>query len=217
VSPVATGDTPRARTATIEVFADVVCPFTHVGLRRLSERRRVVGSTAVLHVRAWPLELVNGAPLAAALVDEEIQELREQVAPDLFVGFDRTQFPSTSLPALTLAAAAYRASATLGERVSLALRNALFEEGRDIANVDVLGAIARSFDVPPIEAGDRESIETDWEEGQRRGVKGSPHFFVGDDGYFCPTLDITRVDGHLRITTDATGFENFATRALTAA
>jgi predicted DsbA family dithiol-disulfide isomerase len=204
----------EARTATIEVFADVVCPFTHVGLRRLTEQRRVLGSTVIVRVRAWPLELVNGEPLDAALVDEEIEELREQVAPDLFVGFDRTQFPSTSLPALTLAAAAYRRSATLGERVSLALRHALFEEGRDIANVDVLADIARAFDVPSIEAGDRESIQVDWDEGRRREVKGSPHFFVGGTGYFCPALEITRVDGHLRITSDEIGFENFVARAL---
>jgi predicted DsbA family dithiol-disulfide isomerase len=217
MAPVASRDTSQARTATIEVFADVVCPFTHVGLRRLSERRRVLGSTAVLRVRAWPLELVNGAPLAAALVDEEIRELREQVAPDLFTGWDRTRFPSTSLPALALSAAAYRRSASLGERVSLALRHALFEEGRDIASVDVLADIARALDVPPVEAGDRESIPIDWEEGRRRGVMGSPHFFVDGDGYFCPALDIARVDGHLRIMRDEIGFENFVTRAFATA
>lgn len=65
----------------IEVFADVVCPFTHVGLRRLVERRHELGSSAVLRVRAWPLELVNGEPLAADVVAEEVRELREQVAP----------------------------------------------------------------------------------------------------------------------------------------
>ena len=58
-------------------------------------------STVVLRVRAWPLELVNGEPLAADLVAEEVRELREQVAPDLFAGFDPTRFPATSLPAMT--------------------------------------------------------------------------------------------------------------------
>src|SRR6478735_6336015 len=40
----------------IEVFADVRCPFAHVGLRRLVERRRALGRDDVrLVVRAWPM------------------------------------------------------------------------------------------------------------------------------------------------------------------
>jgi predicted DsbA family dithiol-disulfide isomerase len=200
-------------TAVIEVFADVMCPFTHVGLTRLVERRRALGSSVVLRVRAWPLELVNGEPLGAELVAEEVHELREQVAPDLFTGFDASRFPSSSLPALTLAAAAYRASSRLGERVSLAVRHALFEEGRDIADVDVLADIARACDVPRVEGIDRDAVRSDWEEGRNRGVQGSPHFFLGDEGYFCPALDITRVGGNLHITSDAAAFDAFVARA----
>ena len=48
----------------LEVFADVCCPFTHVGLRRIVRRRAELGrDDVVLVVRAWPLELVNGVPL----------------------------------------------------------------------------------------------------------------------------------------------------------
>ena len=115
----------------VEVFADVCCPFTHVGLRRLVQRRDEVGGDLELVVRAWPLELVNGAPLDGDLIAEEIEELRKQVAADLFVGFDRARFPATSLPALELAAAAYRRDMPSGERVSLTLREALFERGRE--------------------------------------------------------------------------------------
>ena len=102
----------------IEVFADVACPFTHVGLHRFVDRRQERNPTTLLRVRAWPLELVNGEPLPPELVVEEVQALREQVAPDLFTGFDPTQFPETSLPAMAVAAAAYRHSNRLGERVS---------------------------------------------------------------------------------------------------
>ncbi len=201
----------------IEVFADVLCPFTHVGLRRLLDRRRELGSTAVLRVRAWPLELVNGEPLAAALVAEEIHELREQIAPDLFVGFDATRFPTTSLPALALAAAAYRRSPSVGELVSLALRHTLFEKGRDIAAADVLADIARAHDVGPATAGDRATVDADWEEGRRRGVEGSPYFFVEGDGFFCPGLDVKRIGERLRIASDPAHFERFLARAFPAA
>ena len=199
----------------IEVFADIVCPFTHVGLRRLVERRAAAGRTVpVLHVRAWPLELVNGEPLAGDFVAEEVAALREQVAPDLFGGFDATRFPSTSLPALTLVAAAYRRDVQLGEHVSLRLRDALFEEGADIGALDVLAEIATAngLDVP--EVGDRDAITADLDEGRRRGVDGSPHFFLGSESFFCPSLEITRVGGHLQVAFDAARFEQFARQAL---
>ena len=77
----------------VEVFADVRCPFAHVGLLRFVERRRELGADDIsLVVRAWPLELVNGTPLDAAMVSQKIRALREQVAPTLFRGFDEDAF-----------------------------------------------------------------------------------------------------------------------------
>ena len=84
----------------IEVFADVGCPFTHVGLRRMVDRRDELGRTdVVLRVRAWPLEHVNHTPLDPAFIAEEVAAIRVQVAPDLFTGFVPGAFPATSLPA----------------------------------------------------------------------------------------------------------------------
>ncbi len=200
----------------IEVFADVLCPFTHVGLRRFVDRRRELGGRDGLLVRAWPLELVNGHPLGVDLVAEEVEELRAQVAPDLFSGFDPTHFPATSLPAFTLVGAAYARGPELGERVSLAVRDALFEEGRDISAIEVLDDIATAHGLEPFVAVDRAAIVDDWEEGKRRGVLGSPHFFVGDEGFFCPGLDIKRVGEHRRIKADPVRFEAFLAHALAA-
>ena len=59
-------------------------------------------------------------------------------------------------------------------------------------------------------------VRAEWAEGRDRGVVGSPHFFVGDGGFFCPALDIARVDGHLRIATDQAAFDAFLERCLTA-
>ena len=51
----------------MEVFADIWCPFAHVGLQTIYEQRARNGRADVaIWVRAWPLELVNGAPLDAA-------------------------------------------------------------------------------------------------------------------------------------------------------
>ena len=200
----------RPSTRTIEVFADVRCPFTHVGLRRLVERRAALGADVVLRIRAWPLELVNDAPLDPEMIAEEVAVLRAQVAPDLFSGFDPATFPSTSLPPLALAVAANAVRPEVGERVGLALRWALFEEGRDISRPDVLLDIAASAGIALPSHCEIDRIRDDWAEGQRRGVVGSPHFFVGPDSFFCPTLDIHRVDGELVVQQDRSGFAAFA-------
>ena len=54
-----------------------------------------------------------------------------------------------------------------------------------------------------------EIVEADWAEGKARGVMGSPHFFTPGGDFFCPALDVRRVDGHLRITADPEGFDRF--------
>ena len=199
----------------IEVFADVVCPFTHVGLRRLSEARRGREPSVPIRVRAWPLEWVNGAPLDPALAQREIAALRERVAPELFAGFDAATFPRSSLPAFGLAAAAYAADDLTGELVSLALRDALFERGADISDAGVLAAIGQPFGIEPLDRVSAESaVRADWERGKARGVRGSPHFFVGDRGWFCPSLDITHIDERFEIQIADKTKDDFYTAAL---
>lgn len=186
--------------AVIEVFADVRCPFTHVSLRRLVEQREERDTRPVLRVRAWPLELVNGEPMDVDLVDEEVGALREQVAPELFAGFSPAAFSSTSLPALALTAMAYDRDLESGERVALALRWAMFEEGRDIADDDVLGDIASSAGISWEDGGVGQRVLDEWREGEGRGVLGSPHYFVGGEGWFAPMLDISRDDAGFHVT-----------------
>jgi len=194
----------------IEVFADVACPFTHVGLRRFVARRAELGRDDVtLRVRAWPLEIVNGQPLDPQFIGEEIDCIRRQIAPALFQGFTQAAFPTSSLPALTLAAAAYDESLAIGERVSLALRDLLFERGIDIADSAVLARLASQHDVS-VDLADSRRVLEDHAEGLARGVVGSPHFFTPAGGFFCPSLDVHRdAGGHLRITADPAGFDRF--------
>jgi predicted DsbA family dithiol-disulfide isomerase len=179
--------------AVIEVYADIWCPFTHVGLRTVVRRRSELGRADVaIRVRSWPLELVNGAPLDLDATAVHVEELREQVAPDLFAGFDPNRFPRTTLPALALASAAYRKDDGTGEAVSLALRDALFEKGRDISRPDVLTSVAQTYGVNEGDAADVAGVLADWHQGESRGVKGSPHFFCGEVEAFCPSLIITK-------------------------
>jgi len=94
---------------TIEVFADIWCPFAHVGLRAVDEQRARSGrSDVAIWVRAWPLELVNGSALDPVVTAEHADDLRRQVAPSLFEHLDVDRFPSSTLNALALASRAYR-------------------------------------------------------------------------------------------------------------
>jgi len=177
----------------VEVFADIWCPFTHVGLRAIDEQRVLTGrSDVVIKVRSWPLELVNGAPLNAEVTKEHIDQLREQVAPMLFRGFDPERFPTSTLEALALVVRAYQAGDKVGEQASFALRDALFEHGQDISDRGVLGKFAAELGIDMPSLSDHDAVLADWHEGQRRGVLGSPHFFCGDADTFCPSLDITK-------------------------
>jgi len=191
-------DTVRviAGSPTIEVFADIWCPFAHVGLRIvLAERERRGRTDVPLVVRSWPLELVNGAPMNPERTAEHVHHLREQLVPDLFIDFDPSHFPTTTLPALALVRGAYRVSNQLGEIASLAVRDELFERGHDIADRAVLNALAARLGIPEADDSDRSGVIADWEDGKQRGVVGSPHFFCGEHAAFCPSLQITKVDG----------------------
>lgn len=188
----------RAATRTIEVFADILCPFTHVGLRTFVDRRDQHGlAEPRLRIRAWPLELINGKPLDPHHIDAEIVALRRSVRPDLFSGFSVDTFPSTSMAAFALTAAADRTGdPTLVEEVGMALRNAVFEEGLDIGRPEVLEPYAERFGLEPLDpAATSAAVHADWGEGRTRGVVGSPHFFTDDGGsWFCPSLAISRDD-----------------------
>jgi predicted DsbA family dithiol-disulfide isomerase len=190
---------------TVEVFADIWCPFAYVGLRAAFAQRARSGHTGVpIVVRAWPLELVNGTPMSAAGAHDHADELREQVAPDLFADLDITRFPTSTLDALALCAHAYRSAPSLGERAAMAVREALFEHGRDISQLSVLQEIAGELGTGMPDAADSATVRADWAEGIARGVVGSPHFFSGELSMFCPSLNISRVPGAgLTISADA--------------
>jgi predicted DsbA family dithiol-disulfide isomerase len=193
----------------IEVFADVACPFTHVGLLRFVERRSELGrDDVILRVRAWPLEIVNGEPLDPHFIAEEIDDIRRQIATPVFARFSAESFPASSLPALSLAAAAYETDLATGEHVSLALRDLLFEQGIDIADTEVLARLADECGVQ-VDLTDTRRVLQDHAEGVERSVIGSPHFFTPAGSFFCPSLDVHRDDqGLLRVAPDS-GFDQF--------
>ena len=198
----------------IDVFADVSCPFAHFSLRRFIDRRRRAGADHVqLRVHAWALELANGEPLGAGKVADEIADLRAQVAGDLFAAFDSAAFPATTVQILGTATLAYQHGVDVGEAFNFAIRDALFEQGQAIGDPDVLVGIAARYNLSvPDPATARAAVEADMAEGGRRGVVGSPQFFVDGFPFFCPSLDIERQGEHLHIDIDTNELDRFLHR-----
>ncbi len=183
--------------ALLEVFGDLTCPFTYASMKSFGRRRAERGLDHLsVRIRPWPLEWVNGRVPRPEVVEAEIEALRGSVTPHLFAGFDSGALPSSAIEAFGLEAAAYEHGEATGEAVSLALREALFEHGRDISDPAVLREIGEQAGVtPPGAERSRELVEAAYEEGRSRGVEGSPHIFVGGDGgRFCPALRIERQD-----------------------
>ncbi len=196
----------------IEVFADITCPFTHVGLKRVVDQLGSLGADVDVIVRAWPLEWVNGEMFEVEAVITKIGVLRDQLGVDDFAGFDPTRWPSTTIPALDLCAAAFRVGPEKGLRVALDVRAALFERGADISDPATLAEIARAHGLAAPSTGHcaDPDVVGDWTEGKRRGVRGSPDFWVGETEFFCPALDLSHDDaGALVADFDPAGLSRF--------
>ena len=115
--------------------------------------------------------------------------------------------------ALHITASGYERDAATGLAVSLELRAALFEHGENVDDPAVLARIAAAHDLAPPSTEPSAAVTADYDDGKRRGVKGSPHFFVASDDFFCPALDLGHDDeGHLTARFDAGMLAEFFAR-----
>jgi len=197
----------------VEVYADITCPFTHVGLKQVVQHVSEMSEPAEVIVRAWPLEWVNGVPMAVDAVLVKAAALTRQLGVDDFSGLRADAWPGSTIPALNLAASAYERDAATGLAVSLELRAALFERGDDVGDPAVLAAIAAAHGLRAPELEVCDSVQSDYDGGEERGVRGSPHFFVATDDFFCPALDLGHDhEGHLTARFDADMLADFFVR-----
>lgn len=198
---------------TVEVYADITCPFAHVGLKRVMQHVSEMAEPVEVIVRAWPLEWVNDAPLAVDAVLAKAAALTDQLGVDDFSGLRSDAWPASTIPALNLTASGYERDSATGLAVSLDLRAALFERGEDVGDPEVLAQIAATHGLSAPRAAASEAVQADYDSGLARGVKGSPHFFVGSDDFFCPALDLGHdADGHLTARFDADMLAEFFAR-----
>ena len=57
-------------------------------------------------------------------------------------------------------------------------------------------------------------MRADWECGRARNVRGSPHFFVGDRDWFCPSLRVRHEGAAFDISVDIKALDEFYATAL---
>lgn len=197
--------TQRSR---VEVFADISCPFAHVGLRVAAQRAKDRGLAVDWVVRAWPLEWVNEQPLKGVDVSPKVQALRQQLGPDHFASFNPNTFPTSTISALNLVAMGYEVDNQSGLSLSLDIRRALFEDGADLSTA--LEGLATSYGLPAPPAEPLPAVLNDFDAGKERGVVGSPHFYSGRSDFFCPSLSLSKdASGHLVAEIDHAGLTDF--------
>ena len=189
------------KTVALTSFTDVLCVWAWIGELRLAELRRTHGGAVAVTQRfcnvfgatALKIQANWGAKggydgFAGHLVHvlEGFPELK--ASPDLWRGVR----PESSLPA-HLALKAVQAQAAeggapdLGDRAILMIRQAFFEQGRDISAASVLDDViaAAGADLADIHArlarGEAHAaLMADYQEAQALGVKGSPSLVLNE-------------------------------------
>ena len=170
----------------LTVFSDLHCPWAYVFSIRLRRARAGVGQPPVAW-RCWPLELVNERGTPWDSLSQEIPVLT-QLEPDHFAPPRRETWPSTLLPAMeALKVAGELGGPQAADRFDEVARRAFFLDRRDLSIRPTLldlaagaGLDREAFQVAFDGGGHRRGVIADWQEGQRRGVEGSPHAFLPD-------------------------------------
>ena len=178
-------------TRTVTIWSDIGCPWASLAVWRLHARRAALGLDDVVSIdhRCFPLELFNERPTPRAILDAEIEVLAPLVPEAGWRPWQGapSEYPVTTLPPLEAVQAAKAQGLAASERLDLALRRALWRDGRcvslrsevlaaaDTAGVDVK-ALAEALDAGTA----RRAVIADWQAAADGLAKGSPHVFLGD-------------------------------------
>lgn len=181
----------------LQVWSDLLCPFTHLALHELRAARAALprghpGRDVELEHHAFPLELFNG-PHPRRGTDTDAVGLG-QVSPGagfrVWTAPDQL-YPHTVLLAAEAVLAAGAQSRTAGEALDAAVRTAFWTHSRSIAHRAVLlqiaheTAAAADLDVAALtEALDagrfRAQLMSDYATAQTGAIPASPTFVVPD-------------------------------------
>lgn len=202
-----TETTTQPRTLTIDVWSDIACPWCYIGSRRLNqaiEQARSDRPEAEIVVRYRAFLLDPHARPADGRTEVDVlalkfgdREAAQRMLADMTVlaaseglqfDFDRL-VPTTTKPAHQLLAYAAATHPEAQARVAQALFKAHFTEGKDVADPEVLAAVATESGMDPQAAlagiEDESSLTAvikDLTRARDLGITGVP-FYVFDGKY----------------------------------
>ncbi|GGM68985.1 putative DsbA family dithiol-disulfide isomerase [Halarchaeum rubridurum] len=180
---------------TITVFSDYVCPFCYLGRRSLAEYQ--ASREEDLEIDWHPFDLRSnqrddeGEVVRESGHDDEYYEQARQNVERLREEYDADEmasaFASDEVDSLDAQVASYHVKETRDYETWLdfdrALFTALWEEERDIGDVDVLADIADEVGIGPEEIREavadedlRETLKAKFGEAHQQGVTGVPTF-----------------------------------------
>lgn len=174
-------------TTTIAIYSDIACPWATVTVHRLRRARDAHGLAVVFDQRAWPLEWVNKGGTPRHIVEPETAVLAQH-EPELFSRFQGASWPSTTLPAFELVAAARRAfGLRAAEDVDYHLRLRFFRDSADVSLRHELWQAAADaglnadkvlnvWQTEPVRA----DVVADYARSHELPIQGSPQIFWPD-------------------------------------
>ncbi|MDF9747563.1 DsbA family oxidoreductase [Natrinema salsiterrestre] len=188
-----TGSTPST-TDRIEIYADYVCPFCYLGTRSLEQYRE--GRDEPLEVDWHPFDLRSGKRNADGSIDHDVddgkgEDYYEQARQNVRrlqeeYGVEMAQEIATDVDSLNAQVASWYVKQEYPERwaeFDESIYTALWQDGRDIGDVDVLADLAADAELPVEEIRDaiaddgiRAELEDRFAEAQQKGITGVPTF-----------------------------------------
>jgi len=186
-------------TETITVYSDYVCPFCYLGRESLAQYRE--GREEPLRIDWHPFDLRSGKRGPDGEIDHDADDSKDETYYDRArenvrrlqeeYGADMAQEIATDVDSLDAQVAAVAVREEHGYDTWLAFDEAVFDalwqDGRDIGDPDVLADLARDVGPDPdwirgaVADGDnRQAVREQFEAATRQGVTGVPTFVYGE-------------------------------------
>ncbi|MFB1063497.1 DsbA family protein [Natrinema sp. H-ect4] len=188
-----TGSTPETADR-LTIYADYVCPFCYLGTRSLAQYRE--GRDEPLAVEWHPFDLRRGKRNPDGSIDQDVDdgkddEYFEQAKENVRrlqeeYGVEMAQELAIDVDSFDAQVASWYVKREYPGRWAAfddSIYTALWQDGRDIGDVDVLADLAEDADLPADEIRDavadeslRAELEDQFAEAQQQGITGVPTF-----------------------------------------
>ena len=191
-------DSDSASADRLELYADYVCPFCYLGTRSLEQYRE--DREEPLEIDWQPFDLRSGKRNPDGSIDHDADDGKddqyyEQAKQNVRrlqeeYGVEMNQIMATEIDSLPAQQASWYVKQEYPdqwEAFDEAIYRALWQDGRDIGDVDVLADLAEDVGLPVDEVrsavdddGLRTELEDRFQAAQRRGITGVPTFIYED-------------------------------------